>query len=269
MTALRQRGVACPLFMITSGGGLAALETARKFPIRLVGVRPGRRRDPGGGAGPPVRPRQGAVVRHGRHHRQDLPDRQRRAAAFAHLRGRAAVPLPQGQRPAAAHPGDRDGRDRRRRRLDRPRRFAVAASTSAPRAPAPSRVPRATAAAAPSPPSPTPTSCWAGSTPATSPAARSSSRPSKAGEAVDKAVGAPLRPEAPRRGVRRQRDRRGEHGQRRPRPCRRARQGAAGPHHDRLRRRGAHPRRAARREARHQPRHGAVAARAWARRSAS
>jgi N-methylhydantoinase A len=34
--ALRQRGVVCPLFMITSGGGLAALETARKFPIRLV-----------------------------------------------------------------------------------------------------------------------------------------------------------------------------------------------------------------------------------------
>ncbi len=31
----------------------------------------------------------------------------------------AAVPLPEGQRPAAAHPGDRDGRDRRRRRLDR------------------------------------------------------------------------------------------------------------------------------------------------------
>ena len=34
--AMRQRGVECPLFMITSGGGLAALETARKFPIRLV-----------------------------------------------------------------------------------------------------------------------------------------------------------------------------------------------------------------------------------------
>jgi len=34
--ALRQRGATCPLFMITSGGGLAALATARKFPIRLV-----------------------------------------------------------------------------------------------------------------------------------------------------------------------------------------------------------------------------------------
>src|SRR6478735_444908 len=34
--ALRTLGVVCPLFMMTSGGGLAALETARKFPIRLV-----------------------------------------------------------------------------------------------------------------------------------------------------------------------------------------------------------------------------------------
>src|SRR3982074_3141372 len=33
---LRHRGFPSPLFMITSGGGLAALETARKFPIRLV-----------------------------------------------------------------------------------------------------------------------------------------------------------------------------------------------------------------------------------------
>ncbi|MBV8406569.1 MAG: hydantoinase/oxoprolinase family protein, partial [Alphaproteobacteria bacterium] len=35
-TALRAKGVTCPLFLMTSGGGLAALETARHFPIRLV-----------------------------------------------------------------------------------------------------------------------------------------------------------------------------------------------------------------------------------------
>jgi len=34
--ALKARGFACPLFMITSGGGLTTLDTARKFPIRLV-----------------------------------------------------------------------------------------------------------------------------------------------------------------------------------------------------------------------------------------
>jgi N-methylhydantoinase A len=34
--ALKQRGFACPLLLITSGGGLTTLDTARKFPIRLV-----------------------------------------------------------------------------------------------------------------------------------------------------------------------------------------------------------------------------------------
>ncbi|MGE0314085.1 MAG: hydantoinase/oxoprolinase family protein [Lautropia sp.] len=34
--ALRERGFACPVFLITSAGGLTTLETARRFPIRLV-----------------------------------------------------------------------------------------------------------------------------------------------------------------------------------------------------------------------------------------
>ncbi|MBV8509301.1 MAG: hydantoinase/oxoprolinase family protein, partial [Xanthobacteraceae bacterium] len=34
--ALKARGFACPLLLITSGGGLTTLDTARKFPIRLV-----------------------------------------------------------------------------------------------------------------------------------------------------------------------------------------------------------------------------------------
>jgi N-methylhydantoinase A len=33
---LRRIGMACPIFIITSAGGLTALETARRFPIRLV-----------------------------------------------------------------------------------------------------------------------------------------------------------------------------------------------------------------------------------------
>ena len=113
------RFFSCPVFLITSAGGLTTLETARTFPIRLV------ESGPAGGAilaiaiGDAVQPRRGAVLRHGRHHGQDLPDRRRRAAAFAHLRGGAGLSLPEGQRPAAAHPGDRDGGDRRRRRVDR------------------------------------------------------------------------------------------------------------------------------------------------------
>src|SRR6195256_2961164 len=43
---LRGKGFTCPLFMITSGGGLAGLETARKVPIRLV------ESGPAGGAHP-------------------------------------------------------------------------------------------------------------------------------------------------------------------------------------------------------------------------
>jgi N-methylhydantoinase A len=34
--ALKERGFTCPLLLITSGGGLTTLDTARRFPIRLV-----------------------------------------------------------------------------------------------------------------------------------------------------------------------------------------------------------------------------------------
>ncbi|MGO8920439.1 MAG: hydantoinase/oxoprolinase family protein [Stellaceae bacterium] len=34
--ALRERGFRCPMFLITSAGGLTTVETARRFPIRLV-----------------------------------------------------------------------------------------------------------------------------------------------------------------------------------------------------------------------------------------
>ncbi len=33
---LKRRGFACPLYLMTSGGGLTTLETARRFPVRLV-----------------------------------------------------------------------------------------------------------------------------------------------------------------------------------------------------------------------------------------
>ncbi len=142
----------CPLFLITSGGGLAALETARKFPIRLVESGPA-----GGAILAAALARQCGLdkvlsfdmggttakiclIDHGepQHSRSFEVARQ-----YRFLKG-SGLPL--------AHPGHRDGRDRRRRRLDRLGRFAERASMSARRAPAPSPVPRATAAAAPSPP---------------------------------------------------------------------------------------------------------------------
>jgi N-methylhydantoinase A len=48
-----------------------------------------------------------AVVRHGRHHREDLLHRRLRARSVAQLRVRAHVPLFEGQRLADPHPGDR------------------------------------------------------------------------------------------------------------------------------------------------------------------
>lgn len=35
-TELKRRGLGCPLYLMTSGGGLTTLETARRFPVRLV-----------------------------------------------------------------------------------------------------------------------------------------------------------------------------------------------------------------------------------------
>ncbi len=73
--ALIARGFAGPLFLITSAGGLTTVDIARRFPIRLV------ESGPAGGAilashiARQLGHRPYPVVRHGRHHRQDLPDR--------------------------------------------------------------------------------------------------------------------------------------------------------------------------------------------------
>ena len=61
--AAQASGFACPLYLMTSGGGLTALETARALPDPPGRIGPGRRRDPGGAASrAAVRPRQGAVA---------------------------------------------------------------------------------------------------------------------------------------------------------------------------------------------------------------
>ena len=101
---------------------------------------------------------------------------------------------------------------------------AVSASRSAPKAPAPSRARPATAAAAPSRPSPMPTWCSAASIPATSPAADQALARGGGRRPSTSACRHAARPQAPRRRLRRHRDRRGEHGQCRARACRRARQ---------------------------------------------
>ena len=124
--ALRVEQFRGAIYLVTSGGGLTSIDTARRFPVRLIEFGPGRRRDLRR-AGRGARGREeGAVVRHGRHHGEDLPDREFRAELGARLRGRSRGALPQRLRPAGAHPGDRDGGDRRGRRLDRQGRCAQA-----------------------------------------------------------------------------------------------------------------------------------------------
>ena len=83
------------------------------------GKRARRRRDLLGQHRAAMRHCERAVVRHGRHDREDLPDRRRQAADRARVRGRARRAVSQRLRSAAADSGDRDGGDRRRRRLDR------------------------------------------------------------------------------------------------------------------------------------------------------
>ena len=59
------------------------------------------------------------LVRHGRHHREGLPDRGRPRRDRADDGGGARAPLQEGLRPADQGAGHRHDRDRRRRRLDR------------------------------------------------------------------------------------------------------------------------------------------------------
>ena len=119
---LRGLGVAAPVFLMLSGGGLTTIETACRFPIRLV------ESGPAGGAifSASIARECGlaerAVVRHGRHHGEDLPDRQFQAADRAGVRSRAGRAVPQRIGAAAADSGDRDGGDRRRRRFSGARR---------------------------------------------------------------------------------------------------------------------------------------------------
>ena len=118
-----------------------------------------------------ARHRPADVVRHGRHHRQGLPDRERRAADHRPVRGRPPLPLQGRQRAAGHHPVDRHDRDRRRRRQHRPCRRARPAQGRPAERRLRSRARPATAAAATSRRSPTPTSCSACSTPTISSAA--------------------------------------------------------------------------------------------------
>ena len=116
------------------------------------GIGPGRRRHPRGAPRRTSRFGAGGVAGHGRHHGEDLPDRRRHAPGVAFLRSGSQLSVPQGQRPAGADSGHRNGGDRRRRRLHCLPWTGWAGCKSGRRAPAPAPGQRATAAAGKAPP---------------------------------------------------------------------------------------------------------------------
>ena len=104
---LRELGARCPVFLIHSGGGLVSVETATEYPVRLIESGPAEahfRR----GYRPPVWPRSRRVLRHGRHHGEDLPDREPSASYGADVRSCANLSLCQGLGNANLNPRYRD-----------------------------------------------------------------------------------------------------------------------------------------------------------------
>ena len=119
---LRRRGFSCPVLLMLSSGGLTSVETARRFPVRLV------ESGPAGGAifaaevSRRCKAEAGDFLRHGRNHCEDLHARLCRAPDEPPVRSRSGLQVPQGQRTAAAHSGHRHGGNRSWRRIDRPHR---------------------------------------------------------------------------------------------------------------------------------------------------
>ncbi len=123
---LRDLGADCPLLLMMSSGGICTVETARRFPVRLV------ESGPAGGA---ILARH--VAARGGYDRAISFDMGGTTAKITliddftpqqsrHFEVARTCALRQGQRLSGAHPGDRHGGDRRRRRFHRPRRRAEA-----------------------------------------------------------------------------------------------------------------------------------------------
>jgi len=117
---LQAEGIIAPLLMMTSGGGLTTLETAKEFPIRLV------ESGPAGGAilASGVAAQQGLE----RALSFDMGGTTAKICLIENYAPESArefeVDRSEGKRQTASHSGDRDGRDRCRGRVDRQARCA-------------------------------------------------------------------------------------------------------------------------------------------------
>ena len=209
-----------------SGGGLTTVETAIRFPVRLVESGPaGGAIFAAGIAAESDLPR-GAVVRHGRHHRQDLPDRRLPAADLPRsfevariyrFKKGSGLPL----RIPVIEMVEIGAGGGSIARVDRLRRITVGPD-SAGAEPGPAcygrggtapRRDRCRSRAGPHRPDASPAAAW-----------RSTSPPR--GARGGRAMSARRSAWTGHRRARRQRDGRREHGQRRARACDRARQDA-------------------------------------------
>ena len=147
---LADAGVRCPLYLMLSGGGITTLETAVRFPVRLV------ESGPAGGAifASHIARELGlySVLSYDMGGTTAkiclIATAPRRRPAVSRWRG---LPVPAGQRHSAAHTGHSDGRNRCRRGLHRHAGRAGAGRRGGPKAPVRSPVRPATTAAANNP----------------------------------------------------------------------------------------------------------------------
>ena len=222
--------------MMLSNGGVVSADDAAQAPIRLVESGPAAGALAGSVVRRAARRRPAAVLRHGRHHRQVVPDHRRRAGAHQHVRGGPHLSLQEGLRVPGVGAVGRPRRDRRRRRQPGPPRRARPAQGRprvAGRRPGPGVLrPRRHATRR----SPMPTSRSACSTPATSSAAtcRSTSpRPTPRWRRSPTSSGLPV----DRHGGRHSRAGQPEHGRGGAHARRRAGRGSPRRHAARVRRR--------------------------------
>ena len=119
---LLAEGFGGKVLMMLSNGGVIAAEDAKAVPIRLVESGPAAGALAGAWYAAPPRREPAPVLRHGRHHRQVLSDREQRARAHQRFRGRAHLPAQEGLGIPGHGALRRPRRDRCRRWQPRPRR---------------------------------------------------------------------------------------------------------------------------------------------------
>ena len=133
------QGIAAPLLLMLSSGGLTHVAEARRAPVQMLESGPAAGALAAAFFGREDSGREPPRLRHGRHHRQALAGGGRRAARRLQLRGGAAEAVRRGQRLPDPDLHHRADRDRRGRRQHRARSTRSASSRSARRARARSR----------------------------------------------------------------------------------------------------------------------------------